>query len=106
MEEEGLILDLLEEHELASKLIREDPQKAAGIVANLVGTVDKDFILQTYAVSPKYCAALSQEYIASTMSFVGALKDLGYTNRPLSEKDIFEPRYIEKVHPELPHYVA
>lgn len=106
MEEEGLILDLLEEHELASKLIREDPKKAAGIVANLVGTVDEDFILQTYAVSPKYCAALSEEYIASTMSFVGALKDLGYIDRALSEKDIFEPRYIEKVHPGPPHYAT
>jgi NitT/TauT family transport system substrate-binding protein len=99
-----VITTFLEKHEQASRMIREDPRKAAEIVSKLTGTVDPEFVQETYAISPKYCAALSPEYISSTMAFVKVLEDLGYISRPVSEGEIFERAFIDKVHPERSHY--
>lgn len=104
MENEEVLLTFLKLHERASNFIRNEPWEAAKIVAGLTQIVDPDFVLEAYKISPKYCAALSPEYVASTMGFVKVLKQLGYISRPVAEGEIFDYRLIKKSHPEKPHY--
>ncbi len=99
-----LILGFLENHEKASNFIRTKPVEAAKLVSELVGIVDEQFVLDAYSVSPKYCAALSKEFVASTMAFAPVLKKLGYISKSLSENEIFDKSFIEKIHREKPHY--
>lgn len=91
-------------HEEASNLIRSDPKKAARIVSEAVKIVDGNFVLETYKISPKYCASLSKGFIKASLAFIPLLKKLKYISRTLKEEDIFDPRLIEKIHPEAPHY--
>jgi NitT/TauT family transport system substrate-binding protein len=98
------ILHFLKLHEKASNFIRTNPVDAAKIVAKLTGIVDEDFVTDAYKVSPKYCAALSSEFIASTMAFIPVLHKLKYISRSLSEEEIFECRFIGEVHKEPQHY--
>jgi len=104
MRNEDTILAFLKLHEKACNFIREKPKEAAAIVAKLTEIVDEDFVLEAYRISPKYCSALSPEYVASTMGFVKVLKNLGYINRLIGEDEIFDYRFIKKVHPDKPHY--
>lgn len=98
------ILDFLAAHEKASNFIRERPAEAAEIASELTGIVDADFVLDAYSISPKYCAALSPEFVGSTMAFVPVLRRLGYIKHNLSESEIFKRRFIGETHNELPHY--
>jgi len=91
-------------HEEAEAVLRNDPANAAQAIADHVGIIDKEFVLETLRVSPKYCAALTGGYIASTMDFVKALKKLGYIKRELGKDEIFDTSLIEKVHPGKDHY--
>jgi NitT/TauT family transport system substrate-binding protein len=91
-------------HEEACNLIRTQPQQAAEIAAHTLGTVDRNFVLEVYAVSPKYCASLSREYVDSTLAFVPFLQKTGYIRNTLGRDDIFYTKFIEKVHMEKPHY--
>lgn len=91
-------------HEEAEAALRNDPADAAQAIADHVGIIDKEFVLETLRVSPKYCAALTGGYIASTMDFVKALKRLGYIKRELDKDEIFDTSLIAKVHPEKDHY--
>nr|WP_320161708.1 ABC transporter substrate-binding protein [uncultured Methanoregula sp.] len=100
------LMRFLSAHEAACEMIRNDPQKAAGIVAKTTGMVDPDFVMETYRISPKYCAALPPEYVRSTMKFVGTLHELGYITRTIKEDEIFERSLIEAVHPGSHHYDA
>ncbi len=99
-----LIMGFLRMHERSSNFIREKPHDAAHIVSELTGMVDEDFVLQAYRISPKYCAALSQEFVDATMAFVPVLKRLKYISRILSEDEIFEHSFINEIHKEPPHY--
>jgi NitT/TauT family transport system substrate-binding protein len=101
---EGPIRRFLEAHETACEMIRSSPRKCAQIVARTTGVVDARFMEEVYQLSPKYCASLPPEYIASTMKFVNALNALGYISRRLTEKDIFDQSLIFDVHPTPPHY--
>jgi NitT/TauT family transport system substrate-binding protein len=98
------IMRFLEMHERACNFIRERPKEAAQIVAKLTGIVDPEFVMEAYGISPKYCSALSPEYVASTMRFVKVLQRMGYISRPVREEEIFEFRFIRKAHPGPPHY--
>jgi len=91
-------------HEEACNLIRTEPQQAAEIAAKTLGTVDRNFVLEVYAVSPKYCASLSKEYVDSTLAFMPFLQRTGYIKSPLDMNDIFYAKLIEKIHAEKPHY--
>ena len=104
MEHPDVVLNFLKAHEKASNFIRTSPDEAAAIVSDLTGIVDKEFVQEAYRVSPKYCAALSDGFVESTMAFVPVLRDLGYISKNLSESDVFEYRFIKQVHPEKPHY--
>lgn len=99
-----VILRFLEQHEKASNFIRIYPAEAARLVSGLTGIVDEKFVLDAYRISPKYCAALSREFVKSTMAFVPVLHRLKYISKIISEKEIFEYGFIEKIHTEQPHY--
>ena len=102
--EQGLALKFLELHEEAAEYLRKVPAKASRTIADFVGIVDEQFVLDTLLVSPRYCAKLSEEYIAATMKFVPALRRLGYIRSDLSQERIFSTGLIKKVHPEKDHY--
>ncbi len=104
LEQKDLLLQFLLAHEEASELIRHDPRAAARIVATTTGMVDEAFVLDTYRISPKYCASLPREYITSTMKFVSTLHELGYISHPVDEDAIFEQSLIREIHPEPHHY--
>ncbi len=104
MERPGAILRFLEAHERACNFIREKPREAAEIVSGLTQIVDPGFVLEAYRISPKYCAALTPEYVASTLGFVKVLEKLGYISRPVEEGEIFDFTLIKKAHPGPPHY--
>lgn len=99
-----IVVKFLNQHERACNFIRTNPEQSANMVSRLVGIVDKDFVMHAYKVSPRYCAALSKEFINSTMAFVPVLRSLGYISRSLSEQEIFEYRFIREVHKQPPHY--
>lgn len=104
MECPEIILTFLELHEKASNFIRLHTEESAKLVSNLTGIVDEAFVMDAYRISPKYCAALSREFVASTMAFVPVLRKLKYISNILLEEDIFEYSFIEKVHTQQPHY--
>jgi NitT/TauT family transport system substrate-binding protein len=91
-------------HEEASNFIREHPREAAEIVSSVMGLVDVDFVLETYRVSPKYCAMLSADFVKSTLKFIPVLRQLGYVGRSLGGDEIFYQAIINRVHPEAAHY--
>jgi NitT/TauT family transport system substrate-binding protein len=96
--------DFLCRHEEAASFLRRKPRDAAAIIADYVKVADEDFILDTLKISPKYCAAISGEYISSTMEFVKVLKSLGYIERAITSGEIFDMSLINKVHPSNNHY--
>jgi NitT/TauT family transport system substrate-binding protein len=102
--EEEIFSGFLFLHEEVTAFLRERPGEAARLISSYVGFIDEDFVLETLKVSPKYCAMLTDEYIASTMEFVRALKRLGYIGRLLATEEIFELSLIRKVHPGKDHY--
>jgi NitT/TauT family transport system substrate-binding protein len=104
LEKRDLLQKFLSAHESACEMIRHDTGSAARIVAQTTGMVDQTFAMDTYSISPKYCAALPMEYIASTMKFVDTLHALAYIPRPVSETAIFESSLIHAVHPYHHHY--
>jgi len=101
---EEFIISFLKAHEDASNLIRNEPEVAAELAANEMGVVDNEFVLNTYNISPRYCAKIPQKYIQSTMEFIPVLKELGYMNHDLKVEDIFNLKFIEETHPEDAHY--
>ncbi len=98
------VRSFLQLHEEASDLLRHDPAGAARSIAASVGVVDKDFVRETLALSPRYCAKLTGDYIASTLRFLPVLKTLGYIRRELEQEEIFDRSIIDEVHPEPDHY--
>ncbi len=94
----------LRAHEEATEVFRSDPDAAARDIAAHVGIIDQDFILETLQVSPRYCARLTEEYVATTMRFARALRRLGYIVRDVAEQEIFDRTLIDMIHPESDHY--
>lgn len=74
------------------------------MVSTLTGIVDKDFVLDAYGISPKYCSMLSSGFVSSTMDFVPVLYRLKYISRIISQSEIFDFRFINIVHKEPQHY--
>jgi NitT/TauT family transport system substrate-binding protein len=105
-EHRDLVRKFLGAHEAAEALLRSDPLGAARSIAGQVAVVDPEFVLETLQVSPKYCAALSKDYIASTMDFMRALRRLGYIRKEVPEDEIFDSSLINEVHPGPDHYHA
>jgi NitT/TauT family transport system substrate-binding protein len=104
LKEERLIGGLLQLHEKACNLIRESPRRAARFTVSALPGLEESFVQRVYAVSPKYCASLPDPYFESTLRFLPVMKELGYLSSVEPPEEIFEPRFIEKVHPEPHHY--
>jgi len=103
-EQRGLVRQFLIAHEEAESILRNDPVGAARDIAGHTAIIDADFVLETLQVSPKYCAALSSDYIAATMDFMRALLRLGYIQKEVSREEIFDRTLINEVHPGADHY--
>jgi len=99
-----LLTRFLIAHEAASEMIRYNPRTCARIVAKVTGMVEEDFVMETYAISPKYCAALPEEYIDSTLKFSETLFSLGYTSHAIDKREIFDTTLIDSVHTAPHHY--
>lgn len=97
------ILNFLNAHEDACNLIRTQSDVAADIVLKEMG-VSKEFVLNTFKISPRYCASLPEEYIESTLKFIPVLHELEYMQNSLNRDDIFKTEYVEEIHPEPAHY--
>ena len=102
----NLIIKFLDHHKRASYLLRNSPSVAAEKIAKTFGIVDRNYAEAVLKISPKYCIALSEDYVNTTMSFLRILKDLGYIERNLTRLDIFSTDFVQKVHPEADHYSA
>jgi NitT/TauT family transport system substrate-binding protein len=102
--ESEIVKTFLVLHEEATAFIRNEPREAARIIADYVGIIDRRFVLDTIKVSPKYCAQLTERYIASTMRFVPVLRKLGYIQDNVAPDRIFSRRMIDLMHPEKDHY--
>ena len=103
-EHRRLVRQFLAAHEAAEAILRSDPAGAAKSIAEQTAVIDPEFVLETLQVSPKYCAALSDDYIASTMDFMRALLRLGYIRKELPKEEIFDSSLINEVHPGPNHY--
>jgi NitT/TauT family transport system substrate-binding protein len=91
-------------HEEATAFIRQHPSDAARMIADFVGIIDQEFVQETLLVSPKYCAHLTDDYIASTMKFIPVLKREGYIGTDLEKDQVFLRVIIDRIHPEKEHY--
>lgn len=91
-------------HEETEALLRNDPRGASRMIAKETGVVDDEFVLETLRVSPRYCAQLTEGYMASALRFIGPLKRLGLITRDVSAEEIFDLSVIRAVHPEKDHY--
>jgi len=101
----GLVVEnFLRMHEEASETLRTRPQEASDAIAKFVGSVDSDLVKDTLAVSPRYCAQLTDGYVECTLEFSRVMKDLGYTARVLVGEEIFNRTWIDKIHPPGDHY--
>lgn len=94
----------LEQHKKASYVLRNKPKKAAKLISKSIGLIGKNYVLSVLKISPKYCIALCEDYIQSTMRFVQILHELGYIKRNLSIENIFDFRFMREIHPEKEHY--
>jgi NitT/TauT family transport system substrate-binding protein len=101
---ETLVEGFLQRHERACNLIRERPAEAARLTVRTLPGMDETFVRRVYAVSPWYCASLPERYIESALSFLPVMRSLGYLEKPLGEREIFDPAVIRAVHPEPHHY--
>lgn len=84
-------------HEAACRLICDNKEEASRIVSETVGVIDVDFVKEMYEVSPKYSAGISEDYIASTMRFVGVMRESGYISGRLCQEDIFDLRFVKEL---------
>lgn len=91
-------------HEEACNELIRTPVRAAETASQILGFINPDFALAVIRLSPRYCAALPQRFIRSTMRFVKPMVEMGYLPRPLDEKEIFHTGIIEDLHREPDHY--
>ena len=102
--EPEVVLKFLKYNKDASLMLRESPTRAAEIISTTFEILTKNYVLAVLEISPKYCIALSEGYVKSTMEFVNTLKELGYIKKKLNIRDIFDFQFVQEVHPESDHY--
>ena len=104
-QEPEIVLKFLYHNKAASLMLRESPPtRAAKIISTTFNILTENYVSAVLEISPKYCIALSEGYIKSTMEFVRTLKNLGYIKKELRIDNIFDFRFVQEVHPESEHY--
>lgn len=103
-EDRNVIEKFLRIHEDATKLMRDKPEEVSEVISNFIAIIDRDFVLETIMLSPRYCAQLTEGYINATMGFVKAMRRLGYINKPIERDNIFETEMIRAIHGSEDHY--
>jgi len=101
---EDLIQNFLILHEKASNLIKDQPEEAARLTASALPGLTAPFVKRVYRLSPKYCASLPEQYLNATQAFIPVMSSLGYLKHFKGTEQIFDTRFIEKIHPEPHHY--
>jgi NitT/TauT family transport system substrate-binding protein len=96
--------EFLVAHEEATALIRGHPAEAARRTAESVEVADAALIEDSYRISPRYCAALSEGFVAATHRFADVLLRLGYLPRAIDPAEVFDDGPIRAAHPGDPHY--
>jgi NitT/TauT family transport system substrate-binding protein len=91
-------------HKMASTLLRNHPVEAAAIISKNLAFADANYVKHVIRISPKYCIALSDKFIETSLEFTEKLYDLGYISDKKKVQDIFNLEFIHKVHPEPDHY--
>ncbi|MCJ7647490.1 MAG: ABC transporter substrate-binding protein [Candidatus Lokiarchaeota archaeon] len=102
--EPEIVLKFLIHNKAASLLLRESPTRAAKIISTTFEILTESYVSAVLKISPKYCIALSEGYVKSTMEFVRILKDLGYIKKDIRINDVFDFKFVQEVHPESEHY--
>ena len=102
--EPEVVLKFLNHNKAASLMLRESPTRAAEIISTTFEILTQNYVSAVLEISPKYCIALSEGYVKSTMEFVRTLKELGYIKKNIRSIDIFDFKFIQEVHPESEHY--
>ena len=82
----------LKHHKKASKMLRESKERAVNLICKSMNVLhnNKEYVKDVLDISPKYCIALSNDYLESTQFFVNILYELGYIQRKFN----VEERYI------------
>ena len=91
-------------HEGATSVLRDNQQDAAATISRFTGFAEEEMVFNALKISPKYCAKLTDRFIASTMAFVTVMKSMGYIRREISIHEIFDTVLINEIHPEEDHY--
>jgi NitT/TauT family transport system substrate-binding protein len=99
-----IIIGFLKHHKKASELLRTSQSTAAEKISRTFGILTKSYVESVLKISPKYCIALTEDYINTTMQFAEKLFELGYINQKLEVSDIFESKFVKQIHPERSHY--
>ncbi|GBD99086.1 hypothetical protein BMS3Abin07_01118 [bacterium BMS3Abin07] len=102
--ERAVIKDFIVRHERASEMLRNSRESVAADIAELMGVVDEEFVLDTLNTSPRYCASLTEGYISCTMRLTKRLRELGYIESEIPKEKIFDLSIIREVHPGPDHY--
>jgi len=100
-----LVFLFLTYHKKASILLRDNPSEASKIICGNIKILNNEYVNSILEISPKYCIALSEGYINSTMKFVESLFNLGYIKRICKIEEIFDIQFVNQLHPEKEHYV-
>ncbi len=99
-----MLLRFLEYHKRASSLLRENPIEAIKVISESLKVLTPNYIKSIIEISPKYCVALPDSMVNSTMKFVKSLHHLNYIKRELEIEEIFNFDFIRIIHPEKEHY--
>lgn len=99
-----IIKEFLHLHKTASALLRNESDAVSQEIAEFMGIVDKQFVLNALKISPRYCIALTDGYIQCTMQLMARMRELGYIGRSIHQDNIFDLSIIQEVHPEPDHY--
>lgn len=99
-----LVLNFLYYHKNASILLRNSPSFAAEKISKIFEIIDKSYAEAVLKISPKYCISLSEGYIKATKKFVETLHNSGYIKKKVKVEEIFDFRFVNKIHPEPEHY--
>ncbi len=101
------LLDFLIKHEWACNLLRNKTRSCAKMLSEYFSRlIDEETMFEILSLSPKYCSALPDEYVNSTMDLLRTMKKLGYLERVPRETEIFDRSLIDVVHPMPHHYLS